>query len=368
MENTQPTTETLSLMTLGALPGVGLKTLRTILARYKSAMAALEAFARGAEVCACSAEDLVEARQWAEAEMAYCEAHAVRILTMADADYPARLRACDDAPPYLFYRGAANLNAKYVVAVVGTRNITEYGKDLCRHLCRDLADFSPDVLVLSGLAYGVDVHAHRQALEANLPTVGVLAHGLDRLYPSAHRTTAIAMLNKGGLLTEYPRLTVPEKGRFLQRNRIVAGMADVVVVVESGIRGGALATARLARQYERPVYAFSGRASDEMSAGCNALLRDGRAKLITSAEDLLSDWLGVKAKAQEASPATDLFADLTRNEQKLIAVLKQHDCRTLDQLAADADLDHSVVASLLFDLNMRGFVKALPGGAYRLMR
>ena len=360
MENTQPTTETLSLMTLGALPGVGLKTLRIILARYDSATAALEAFARGAEVCTCSAENLAEARQWAEAETAYCEAHAVRILTMADADYPARLRICDDAPPYLFYRGVANLNAKYVVAVVGTRNITEYGKDLCRHLCRDLADFSPDVLVLSGLAYGVDVHAHRQALEANLPTVGVLAHGLDRLYPSAHRTTAITMLNKGGLLTEYPRLTVP--------NRIVAGMADVVVVVESGIRGGALATARLARQYERPVYAFPGRASDEMSAGCNALLRDGRAKLITSAEDLLSDWLGVKAKAQEASSATDLFADLTRNEQKLIAVLKQHDCRTLDQLAAEADLDHSVVASLLFDLNMRGLVKTLPGGAYRLVR
>ena len=176
------------------------------------------------------------------------------------------------------------------------------------------------------------------------------------------------MLNKGGLLTEYPRLTVPEKGRFLQRNRIVAGMADVVVVVESGIRGGALATARLARQYERPVYAFSGRASDEMSAGCNALLRDGRAKLITSAKDLLSDWLGVKVKAQEASPATDLFADLTRNEQKLIAVLKQYDCRTLDQLAADADLAHTEVSTLLFDLNMRGLVKTLPGGTYRLMR
>ena len=245
MENTQPTTETLNLMTLGALPGVGLKTLRTILARYKSATAALEAFARGAEVCACSAENLAEARQWAEAEMAYCEAHAVRILTMADADYPARLRTCDDAPPYLFYRGVANLNAKYVVAVVGTRHITEYGKDLCRHLCQDLADFSPDVLVLSGLAYGVDVHAHRQALAANLPTVGVLAHGLDRLYPSAHRTTAVEMLNKGGLLTEYPRLTVPEKGRFLQRNRIVAGMADVVVVVESGIRGVTTSAHRL---------------------------------------------------------------------------------------------------------------------------
>ena len=249
MENTQLTTETLSLMTLGALHGVGLKTLRTILTRYDSAMAALEALAQGADVCACSAEDLAEARRWAEAEMAYCEAHAVRILTLTDADYPARLRACADAPPYLFYRGAANLNAKYVVAVVGTRHITEYGKDLCRHLCRDLAAFAPDVLVLSGLAYGVDIHAHRQALEANLPTVGVLAHGLDRLYPSAHRTTAIAMLNKGGLLTEYPRLTVPDKGRFLQRNRIVAGMADVVVVVESGVRGGALATARLARQY-----------------------------------------------------------------------------------------------------------------------
>ena len=161
MENTQLTTETLSLMTLGALPGVGLKTLRTILTHYDSAMAALEALAQGADVCACSAEDLAEARRWAEAEMAYCEAHAVRILTLTDADYPARLRACADAPPYLFYRGAARLNAKYVVAIVGTRNITEYGKDLCRHLCRDLAAFAPDVLVLSGLAYGVDVHAHR---------------------------------------------------------------------------------------------------------------------------------------------------------------------------------------------------------------
>ncbi len=368
MENTQLTTETLSLMTLGALPGVGLKTLRTILIRYDSAMAALEALAQGADVCACSAEDLAEARRWAEAEMAYCEAHAVRILTLTDADYPARLRACADAPPYLFYRGAARLNAKYVVAIVGTRNITEYGKDLCRHLCQDLADFSPDVLVLSGLAYGVDIHAHRQALEANLPTVGVLAHGLDRLYPSAHRTTAIAMLNKGGLLTEYPRLTVPDKGRFLQRNRIVAGMADVVVVVESGIRGGALATARLARQYERPVYAFPGRANDEMSAGCNALLRDGRAKLITSAQDLLADWLGASMRGQGEATAPDLFAGLGADEERLVAVLRQHDARTLDQLAAATGMDHSLAASLLFDLNMRELVKTLPGGAYRLVR
>lgn len=205
--------------------------------------------------------DWTEVLNWAEKELEFCEKNRIKVFLRHDEDYPARLNECDDAPLVFYYRGNANLNARHVISIVGTRRITEYGRTVCQTFLRDLQALSPECLVVSGLAYGVDIHAHRACLEAGLPTVGILAHGLDRIYPALHRTTAAQMLNHGGLLTEYPTMTIPDKGNFIRRNRIVAGLSEATVVVESAEHGGALVTANLAVGYNRDVFAFPGRRS-----------------------------------------------------------------------------------------------------------
>ncbi len=213
--------------------------------------------------------DWSEALHRAEAELTFCEKNNIEALTLNASDYPALLRECNDAPLTLFYKGCADLNKKHIISVVGTRKISEYGKEICQSFCTQLKGLIPDCLIVSGLAYGVDIHAHRACLSADLETGAVMAHGFDRIYPSMHRNTAAKMLNKGGLLTEYLTGTNPDKGNFVRRNRIIAGVSAATVVVESAAKGGALITARLARSYEREVFAYPGRVSDQYSEGCN---------------------------------------------------------------------------------------------------
>ena len=231
--------------------------------------------------------DCPEAFKRAEEELLFAERNNIQCITLNDEQYPARLRECEDAPLALFYRGNASLNALRVVSVVGTRHATPYGEEICRNFMEELAETCPDTLVVSGLAYGIDIHAHRAALQHKLPTVGVLAHGLDRIYPSAHRETAVKMMDNGGLLTEFMSGTNPDRQNFVKRNRIVAGMCDAVVVVESASKGGALITAELAESYHRDCFAFPGKVTDIYSAGCNQLIRNNRASLILSAEDFI---------------------------------------------------------------------------------
>lgn len=304
-----------------------------------------------------------------EQELAYARDHHIRILCMQDeGEYPARLSLCDDAPLILYGLGNADLNAQHIVSIVGTRRCTERGRELCEHLARGLAEKVPGTLIISGLAYGIDVAAHRAALANGLPTVGVLAHGLDEIYPRTHRQTAIEMLSAGGLLTEFMSRTPIDRLNFLQRNRIVAGIADATIVVESPARGGSLNTARLAGDYNREVFTFPGRPTDTNSEGCNLLIRRNAAILITSVNDLLTD-LGWNTAAKSADGQKTLFPELTAEEQAIVdALLAHNDELTLAELANEVQMPTYQVMPILINMEMKEVVKLLAGSRVHLFK
>ena len=312
--------------------------------------------------------DCPEAFQRAEQELEFAEKNQIQCLTLDNPSYPSRLRECEDAPLALFYRGNSPLNTQRVISIVGTRHATKYGEDLCASFMQDLADLCPDTLIVSGLAYGIDIHAHRNALEQGFPTIGVLAHGLDRIYPSAHRKTAIEMMDHGGLLTEFMSGTNPDRQNFVRRNRIVAGMSDATIVVESAAKGGALITAELAESYHRDCFAFPGRATDIYSAGCNELIKSNRASLILSAEDFVHamGWNTTHRKPKEAIQQ-ELFQNLNEEEQKIVDILQQsNEGIQINTLVVKANIPIHHISTLLFELEMKGVVKSLAGSVYKL--
>lgn len=232
----------------------------------------------------------------AEEEMAFAEKNHIQMLARDDVNYPARLRDCDDAPCILYYRGSADLNCRHILSIVGTRKASDYGKSFCQHFIKDLSALFPNVLIISGLAYGIDINAHRQALANGLSTIAVLAHGLDQIYPRMHRATAIEMLRHGGLLTEFMSQSVADKINFVARNRIVAGMADATLVVESAEKGGSLITTGIAEGYGRDVFAVPGRVGDKASAGCNLLIRETEPSSCSRQKSLWKQWDGQPPK------------------------------------------------------------------------
>ena len=307
----------------------------------------------------------------AEEELRYCETKGVQPLTMTDEGYPERLKQCDDAPVVLYYIGNADLNQRRVVNIVGTRKCTPYGQDLIRRFMADLRLLCPEVLVVSGLAYGVDICAHRQALECGFETVGVLAHGLDDLYPSRHKDTANRMVSQGGLLTEFMTGTNADKINFVRRNRIVAGMSDACILVESAAKGGGLITAGISRSYGRDVFAFPGRVGDTYSEGCNNLIRDNGAALINSADDFVHamGWEcdALRIKAQSEGIQRSLFPDLSAEEQAIVDVLQRNNDLQINMLSVQANLPVNRLTALLFELEMKGVVRPLAGGTYHLL-
>ena len=306
-------------------------------------------------------------RAWREME--FIEKNNIKLLCLGDEDYPYRLSECADTPLVLYSLGNANLNAKHIVSIVGTRHATDYGKELCANFVNDLARFVPDALVISGLAYGIGVCAHRAALNAGLPTIGVLAHGLDYIYPTAHRTTAKNMLANGGLLTEYMSGTESLPGFFVQRNRIVAGMSDATVVVESASSGGSLITASLAGSYSRDCFAFPGRVNDKFSQGCNELVSRNKAALITSAYDFVEamGW-GDATKKRKKNLQTELFADFSPEESSVIAALQNSgDGLQVNQMVVQLNIPINKLLPLLLEMEMKGYVKAVAGGCYRTL-
>lgn len=305
----------------------------------------------------------------AEEELLFMQKGGVRALGRLDAEYPSRLRECSDAPLILYYCGRGELNVQHVVSIVGTRKITPYGKDLCATFAKDLTRLCPGTLVVSGLAYGVDIHSHRAALENGLPTVGVLAHGLEQIYPTMHRDTARQMVATGGLLTEYISRTPIDKRNFVQRNRIVAGMADATIVVESAAKGGSLITAEMASDYGREVMAFPGRTTDPYSAGCNMLIRTQRAALIEDAEQFVT-LMGWEHEGQRQQMLTEgvqqeLFPSLSPEETTVLNALRPTDGTPVNALAIQTGLAISTLSSLLFSLEMKGLVKRAGGNNYR---
>ena len=300
----------------------------------------------------------------AEKEIEYISKNHIRALYYQDTDFPQRLLNCYDHPLVLYYNGAVDLNSHRIVAFVGTRRATDYGRSVCRELLEGLAE--KDVLMVSGLAYGIDGCAHRHALEMNISTIGVLGHGLDTLYPSQHKKLAKDMLENGGLLTDFMSGTKPDRENFPKRNRIVAGMSDAVIIVESDIKGGALITAELANSYNRDVFAVPGKLGETWSRGCNFLIKTNKAALIQSAKDVayIMGWDDRKVKRQMQ---TELFVQLSDEEKTLVSILNEHKILSIDKLVMHSGIVPSKVAAGLLNLEFNGLVQTLPGKQYKAL-
>ena len=371
------TDERICCIALTLCPGVGIHKAKLLVDMLGSAAAVFEqrrelpALVQGATDKLVKALDCPEAFARAEREMEFVEKNGLVCLTPDSKDYPRRLYQCPDAPLALFYRGNTALNRRRVVSMVGTRRASDYGTKFCADFLHDLSTLCPDILIVSGLAYGIDIHSHRAALANGMDTVGVLAHGLDRIYPSSHRKTAVAMLSQGGLLTEFLSGTEPDGYHFVSRNRIVAGMCDATIVVESAKKGGALITAGLAVDYNRDCFAVPGRVGDALSEGCNALIRDQKAALLQSAEEFLKA-MGWQPSAQSAGEGKavqcELFPELSPEEDRIVCLLAKGGKQHIDVLAREAELPVSRVSALLFELEMKGVAKAVGGGMYCLAK
>ena len=300
----------------------------------------------------------------ARAELQYIEQHGIAPLHFTHPDYPQRLHECDDAPTMLFTLGRANLNPPQSIAVVGTRHATLYGIQFVKDFLEVIARRLPDTLIVSGLAYGIDIAAHKQALDLGLPTVAVVAHGLSTIYPSAHRRYAAAIVRaNGALVTEYTHATKPFQPNFLARNRIIAALADCVVVVESAKKGGAMVTAEIAGAYNRDVFALPGRITDTYSQGCNNLVYHNKAAVIQSADDLIAamGWADRAGKETQKK----LFYTPTPHEQAVIDYLTANQQGFINNIAVATAMPIHRLMSLLVDMEFKGLVTALPGGQYR---
>lgn len=299
----------------------------------------------------------------AEKQLEFIKKHRIQVLFYTDENYPWRLRNCHDAPVLLYYKGNADLNHPRIISIVGTRRATEYGRKLCRELAEALAPYR--VIIVSGLAYGIDVTAHKESLQQNIPTVGVLAHGLDRIYPPLHKPVAQKMLLNGGLLTEFLPHTIPDKENFPKRNRIIAGIADATIVVEATTKGGALITADIANSYNRDVYAYPGRTNDQYSAGCNFLIKTNRASLISHAKDLIYYLGWDEIVPEKSSLQLQLPVGLSDEEQEIVNILADVPMG-IDEIGQRLNFSQSKLAMHLLSLEMQGLLMALPGKFYKL--
>ena len=299
-----------------------------------------------------------------EAEIAFIEKYKITPLFITNEIYPQRLLNCYDSPAMLYYRGNADLNTSRIVSIVGTRNNSDYGKQVCEKLIEDLKE--QNILIVSGLAFGIDTIAHKTSLKNDLKTIGVLAHGLDRIYPSQNKSLAKLMIGHGGLITDFKSGTNPDKQNFPKRNRIVAGICDALVVIESSKKGGSLISAELANSYNKDVFAIPGRASDIKSEGCNYLIKNNKASLITGANDLLEMMNWSPAQKPSAKKQRELFIELTPDERIIIDILQLQQAIQIDELYFKSGLSSSAVAQALLMLEMQSVILSLPGKVYKL--
>ncbi len=315
-----------------------------------------------------NARKICEARVMEQAnhELEFIGKNQIRPFFYLDDDYPKRFSQCNDAPILFYFKGNASLNSEKVISIVGTRNATGYGRQMCDELLQKLSEKGHMPLVVSGLAYGIDIQAHKSALKYGLPTVGVVGHGLDRLYPSAHQKIANDMLGNGGLLTDFPSQTKIEAANFIRRNRLIAGLSDATIVIESGEKGGALITADIASSYNRDVLAFPGRSSDPYSKGCNRLIKRNIAAMIESVSDLEYQ-LGWDASQGSARPVQQLlFPELTSDEKKISDLLQEHGKTNIDSLVNYSGMPVQQLSSILINLEFKGLINVFPGKMYKL--
>src|SRR5215203_1535802 len=302
----------------------------------------------------------------AEEELKFIEKYKIQTLFLTDKDYPKRLLNCYDSPTLLFYKGTADLNASKIISIVGTRSNTEYGKQFTEKLVKDLSE--QNITIISGLAFGIDAMAHKAALKHGLPTVGVVGHGLDKIYPSENSSLAKEMIKEGGgILSEFFSGTKPDKHNFPLRNRIVGGISDATVVVETNIKGGSMITGNLANAYNRDVFAVPGRTTDTKSCGCNHLIKYNKAILLTDADELLEvmgwkDKLKTKTKKQK-----ELFIELTPEEKQVVQLLQAKELVSIDEINLSSGLSSSSIAAAILNLELQNVVASLPGKMYKLL-
>ena len=366
-----PEDELTALLTLNRIDGLGCTRARFLYEQLGSAKEIFKCREHLKELIPGVSQSLVEALDYSgyysfvHKELDFINRHGINCITFADEEYPSRLKDCNDAPLVLFKMGNANLNGLRIVSIVGTRKATEYGLRLCSTFIRELHRLCPDIIVVSGLAYGIDIQAHKSALEEGCSTIAVLGHGLDMIYPSSHRPVAKSMLDSGALVTEFMSGTVPLKSNFVRRNRIIAGLADATVVVESKAKGGSLITAEIAESYNRDCFAFPGSVGDPYSVGCNELIRTNRAILITSADDFVKamNW---KPEAPSVPIQKALFNELSEYESKVYERIRQkaHGVH-INTIMVDCNIPYVKLMSVLFELEMKGLITASAGYIYK---
>jgi len=366
--------ELLYKIALSLVPGIGSITAKSLITACGSAVQVFSEQEKNLRLIpgigTVLAKNILQSRVLARAEreMTFISKNGIGTHFYLDDSYPQRLKNCVDAPMLLFSKGNANLNPSKVISIVGTRNATEYGRELVDKLISDLAGRGYDLQIVSGLAYGIDIQAHLAALRNGIPTVCVLAHGLETIYPSLHRNIAREMCEKdGGMVTDFLSNSVLDRKNFLRRNRIIAGLADAVIVVESAKKGGALLTAELAVSYNRDLFAFPGRVGETYSEGTHYLIKSNRAGLIENIGDLeyCMDWRPVTSNPDCRQPR--LFADLTPEEQILVDLLRKEGESAIDQICSLTELPVNRVSPVLLSLEFAGIVKCLPGKVFRLI-
>jgi DNA processing protein len=370
--------DTLYQVALTRTPGIGAAHSKKLVDRFGSAKAIFHAEKKAlaqAKIPHEAVDRIASFNDWAalENELALLEKKGIRTLFSSDKDYPQRLLQCPVYPPLLFYKGKADLNSKKIIAVVGTRGPSEYGRQITEQLIRQLTQ--PELLIISGLAYGIDACAHSAALKNNIPTVGVLGHGLAHIYPHEHTRLAGDMLAEGGLLTSFSLNTRPEPYRFPTRNNLVAGLCDALLVIETGKKGGSLLTVENAHTCHKKIFAVPGRITDHRSAGCNSLIQQGSAELLLSGQQLQTsmgwEWPAGQMGVQARLPFLDSTNGHTTSDQKpqekiLLKLLTETKSLSLDELSTQSQLEISAVAIHLLNLELQGLISPLPGQRYRL--
>lgn len=352
------------------VPKVGAVTARNLISYCGSAAAVFEAPRKsllkipgvGPQI----AESILQSEvlSLAEEELEFMKRHGIEPIFYTDEAYPRRLKHLPDSPPLIYYRGSASLNPERSVAIVGTRKPSPQGLRVCEELIEGLLPYN--ATVISGLAFGIDVAAHRACLELGLPTIGIVAHGLSRVYPPQHQSIARSMINQGGLLSEYPSGTMPDRERFPMRNRIIAGLCDALIVVETQRKGGSMISAKMANDYHKDVFAVPGRTKDRCSEGCNLLIKSHRAALIETAEDLAYVMRWEKA-SKTKQVQTQLFVELNEEEVAIVQLLRQQELMSIDQLTRLTQRSNSELAAVLLELEFKGVVQSLPGKQYMLV-
>ncbi len=357
-------TELYYRLALSQVSGVGPIRYKKLISFFETAQSVFKQNSKSLRKCGILSEGMADSihlftnYDLVQKELEYVQHHGIKILCFDDENYPQRLKSCLDSPAILFQKGNADLNHSRLVSVIGTRSYTDYGKRICEELIEKLKDLN--VHVVSGLAYGIDIIAHKNCLKHQIPTIGVVAHGLSTLYPPAHAPVAREMLEDGALISEYFSSAKLEKGNFPTRNRIVAGLSDATVVIETDVRGGSMITAEIAFSYNREVFCFPGRTIDTKSAGCNFLIRKLKAQLITCASDLAQE-MGWQQSSKTKGIQRELFIEMTEDEKRIVTIIREKQVIAIDDLMQQSKLHSSQIATSMLNLEMQNIIQVMPG-------